>query len=135
MKASLIILFFSLLLTACSTNGSRENSISDNQVQANTEIEGKKFPKAACILWIDKNKEKTLMNKEVRNVKARVHIGELGKITVLEYEKTPHIMLEDKISRCLKTYRVTPEQMEKGNLKEGENIVFLRVVVRELRLR
>lgn len=44
-------------------------------------------------------------------------------------------MLEDKISRCLKTYRVTPEQMEKGNLKEGENIVFLRVVVRELRPR
>ena len=68
MKASLIILFFSLLLTACSTNGSRENTMSDNQVQANTEIEGKKFPKAACILWIDKNKEKTLMNKEVRNV-------------------------------------------------------------------
>lgn len=30
MKASLIILFFSLLLTACSTNGSRENTMSDN---------------------------------------------------------------------------------------------------------
>lgn len=135
MKISLIILFFSILLTACSTNGKGENSASDNQEQTKTEMEGKKFPKAACILWIDKNKEKTLLNKEVRNVKARVHIGELGKITVLEYEKTPHIILEDKISRCLKTYRVTPEQMEKGNLKEGENIVFLRVVVREVRPR
>ena len=135
MKTSVLILFFGLLLTACSTNGNRENATSDNQESTNTEIEGKKFPKAACILWIDKNKEKTLLNKEVRNVKARVHIGELGKITVLEYEKTPHIMLEDKISRCLKTYRVTPEQMEKGNLKKGENIVFLRVVVREVRPR
>lgn len=135
MKTPLLILFFSLLLTACSTNGSRENTTSDNQEQANTEKEGKKFPKAACILWIDKNKEKTLQNKEVRNVKARIHIGELGKITVLEYEKTPDTMLEAKIRRCLKTYRVTPEQMEKGNLKEGENIVFLRVVVREVRPR
>ena len=132
---TLLIILFSMLLTACSTNGKGENATSNNQESTNIEIEGKKFPKAACILWIDKNKEKTLLNKEVRNVKARVHIGELGKITVLEYEKTLHIMLEDKISRCLKMYRVTPEQMEKGNLKEGENIVFLRVVVRELRPR
>ena len=125
------ILFLCMLLTAC---GSKEKN-SANQEQTATEMQEKKLPKAACILWIDKNKEKTLMNKEVRNVKARVHIGELGKIIVLEYEKTPHIMLEDKISRYLKTYRVTPEQMEKGNLKEGENIVFLRVVVRELQPR
>ena len=131
MKTPFIVLFLCMLLTAC---GSKEKN-SANQEQTATEMQEKKLPKAACILWIDKNKEKTLMNKEVRNVKARVHIGELGKITVLEYEKTPHIMLEDKISRCLKTYRVTPEQMEKGNLKEGENIVFLRVVVRELRPR
>ena len=100
---TLLIILFSMLLTACSTNGKGENATSNNQESTNAEIEGKKFPKAACILWIDKNKEKTLLNKEVRNVKARVHIGELGKITVLEYEKTPHIMLEDKISRCHKT--------------------------------
>ena len=72
------------------------------------------------------------MNKVVRNVKARVHIGKLGKITVLEYEKEPHFFIENKIEKCLKTYRVTPEQMEKGGLKEGENIVFLRIVEREL---
>ena len=131
MKTPFIVLFLCMLLTACS---SKEKN-SANQEQTATEMQEKKLPKAACILWLDKNKEKTLLNKEVRNVKARVHIGELGKITVLEYEKTPHIMLEDKISRRLKTYRVTPEQMEKGNLKEGENIVFLRVVVRELRPR
>lgn len=131
MKTTFIVLFLCMLLTACGSNGKD----SANQEQTATEMEGKKLPKAACILWIDKNKEKTLLNKEVRNVKARVHIGELGKITVLEYEKTPDTMLEAKIRRCLKTYRVTPEQMGKGNLKKGENIVFLRVVVRELRPR
>ena len=73
------ILFLCMLLTAC---GSKEKN-SANQEQTATEMQEKKLPKAACILWIDKNKEKTLMNKEVRNVKARVHIGELGKITVL----------------------------------------------------
>ena len=57
----------------------------------------------------------------------------LHEITVLEYEKTPHFILEEKINLCLKTYRVTPELMEKGNLKEGENIVFLRFVERELK--
>ena len=41
-------------------------------------------------------------------------------------------MFENKINYCLKTYRVTPEQMEKGNLKEGDNIVFLRFIEREL---
>lgn len=128
MKTMFTILFFCMILTACSSNGKD----SANQEQTATEMQEKKFPKAACILWIDKNKEKTLMNKVVRNVKAKVHIGELGKITVLEYEKEPHFLIENKIEKCLKTYRVTPEQMEKGNLKEGENIVFLRIVEREL---
>ena len=130
MKTSLVTLVLCMILTACSSNG---KSTSNNQEQANTEITEKKLPKAACILWIDKNKEKTLVDKVVRNVKARVHIGELGKITVLEYEKTPHFILEEKINLCLKTYRVTPELMERGNLKEGENIVFLRFVEREVK--
>lgn len=133
MKTSFIILFFCMILTACSSNEKSNNITPVNPEQADTEIAEKKFPKASCILWIDKNKEKTLMNKVVRNVKAKVHIGDLGKITVLEYEKTPHFILEEKINRCLKTYRVTPELMEKGNLKEGENIVFLRFVEKELK--
>ena len=133
MKTSLVTLILCMILTACSSNGKNENSTPNNQEQTNTEIAEKKLPKAACILWIDKNKEKTLVDKVVRNVKARVHIGELGKITVLEYEKTPHFILEEKINLYLKTYRVTPELMERGNLKEGENIVFLRFVEREVK--
>ena len=133
MKTSLVVLFFCIILIACSSNEKSGNIAPINPEQAHTEIKEKKFPKAACILWIDKNKEKTLMNKVVRNIKAKVHINELGKITVLEYEKTPHFILEEKINLCLKTYRVTPEVMEKGNLKEGENIVFLRFVERELK--
>lgn len=127
MRTTLIILFFCTLLTACSSN----KKDAANLEQPTTEIQEKKFPKAACILWIDKNKEKTLMNKVVRNVKARVHIDELGKITVLEYQKKPHLLIENKIEKCLKTYRVSPEQMEKGRLKKGENIVFLRLVERK----
>ena len=129
MRTLLPLLFLCTILTACSSGEKKGDS---TQTVSTTEIQEKKFPKAACILWIDKNKEKTLRDKVVRNVKARVHIGELGKITVLEYEKEPHLMTENKINRCLKTYRVTPEQMEKGRLKEGENIVFLRFVEKEL---
>lgn len=135
MKTLLSIFFLCLFLIACDSNKGKDNAGSINQEQPETEVQEKKFPKAACILWIDKNKEKTLRNKLVHNVKARVHIGELGKITVIEYEKKLHLMSQNKIEKCLKTYRVTPEQMEKGGLKEGENIVFLRFVERELQPR
>ena len=125
------VLLLSLAMTSCTTN---EGKSKDQKVEQQAEeVQEKKFPKAACILWIDKNKEKTLNNKVVRNVKAKVHIDNLGKITVLEYEKEPHFLLLNKIERCLKTYRVTPEQTEKGRLKEGENYVFLRFVERELK--
>lgn len=133
MKTLLVILYLCIVLTGCASNEKKDTTTSIDSKKTTTEIQEKEFPKAACILWIDKNKEKTLKGKLIRNVKARVHIGELGKITVLEYEKKIHIMSENKISHCLKTYRVTPEQMEKGNLKEGENIVFLRFVERELK--
>ena len=125
------VLLLSLAMTSCTTN---EGKSKDQKVEQQAEeVQEKKFPKAACILWIDKNKEKTLNNKVVRNVKAKVHIDNLGKITVLEYEKEPHFLLLNKIERCLKTYRVTPEQKEKGRLKEGVNYVFLRFVERELK--
>ena len=133
MQTLLAILYLCITLTGCTSNEKKNSTTSINQEETTTEIQEKEFPKAACILWIDKNKEKTLKGKLVHNVKARVHIGELGKITVLEYEKKIHVMSENKISHCLKTYRVTPEQMEKGNLKEGENIVFLRFVERKLK--
>ena len=132
MKNTLLIgmLFLFLAMIGCATNEGKDE---DRKVgQQTEEIQEKKFPKAACILWIDKHKEKTLDNKVVRNVKAKVHIDNLGKITVMEYEKVPHFLLENKIERCLKTYRVSSEQMEKGRLKEGENYVFLRFVEREL---
>lgn len=132
MKISFTIFLLCLLLTACSSDKRKGHANSIHQEQSETGVQEKKFPRAACILWIDKNKEKTLMNKVVHNVKAKVHIGKLGKITVIEYEKKLHLMSQNKIEKCLKTYRVTPEQMEKGRLKEGENIVFLRFVEREL---
>ena len=133
MKHTFVIglLFLSLVVTGCTTN---EGKSEDRKVEQQAEeVQEKKFPQAACILWIDKNKEKTLNNKVVRNVKAKVHIDNLGKITVLEYEKEPHFLLLNKIERCLKTYRVTPEQKEKGRLIDGENYVFLRFVERELK--
>ena len=133
MKTLLAILYLCIVLTGCTSNATKDDTTSIVQEETTTEIQEKKFPKAACILWIDKNKEKTLKGKLIHNVKARVHIGELGKITVLEYEKKIHVMSENKINHCLKTYRVTPEQMEKGNLKVGENIVFLRFVERKLK--
>ena len=132
MKRLLSLLFLCTILTACSTSEKKEHTDTINQEPTTTEVQEKKLPRAACLLWIDKNKERTLKDKVVRNVKARVHIDKLGKITVLEYEKTPHFLLERKIDQCLKTYRVTPEMMEKGRLMEGENIVFLRFVEREL---
>jgi ABC-type uncharacterized transport system auxiliary subunit len=132
MKTLLAILYLCIALTGCTSNEKKNHTTSIHQEESTTEIQEKEFPKAACILWIDKNKEKTLKGKLIRNVKARVHIGELGKITILEYEKKTHFIFENKINHCLKTYRVTPEQMEKGNLKEGENIVFLRFIEREL---
>ena len=132
MKRLLPLLFLCTILTACSTSEKKEHTDTINQEPTTTEVQEKKLPRAACLLWIDKNKERTLKDKVVRNVKARVHIDKLGKITVLEYEKTPHFLLERKIDQCLKTYRVTPEMMEKGRLIEGENIVFLRFVEREL---
>ena len=132
MKILLTFLFLCTLSAACSTSEKKEHTDTINQEPTTTEVQEKKLPRAACLLWIDKNKERTLKDKVVRNVKARVHIDQLGKITVLEYEKTPHFLMERKIDQCLKTYRVTPEQMEKGRLKEGENIVFLRFVEREL---
>ena len=133
MKHTFVIglLFLSLVVTGCTTN---ERKSKDQKVEQQAEeVQEKKFPQAACILWIDKNKEKTLNNKVVRNVKAKVHIDNFGKITVLEYEKEPHFLLLNKIERCLKTYRVTPAQKEKGRLKEGVNYVFLRFVERELK--
>lgn len=132
MKRLLPLLFLCTILTACSTSEKKEHTDTINQEPTTTEVQEKKLPRAACLLWIDKNKERTLKDKVVRNVKARVHIDKLGKITVLEYEKTPHFLMERKIDQCLKTYRVTPEMMEKGRLMEGENIVFLRFVEREL---
>lgn len=130
MKRAFVLSFIiGILLAGCTSN---EGKNEDRKVEHPSVVEEKKFPKAACILWIDKHKEKTLNNKVVRNVKAKVHIDNLGKITVMEYEKEPHFLLENKIERCLKTYRVSPEQMEKGRLKEGENYVFLRFVEREL---
>ena len=132
MKRLLPLLFLCTILTACSTSEKKEHTDTINQEPTTTEVQEKKLPRAACLLWIDKNKERTLKDKVVRNVKARVHIDKLGKITVLEYEKTPHFLMERKIGQCLKTYRVTPEMMEKGRLIEGENIVFLRFVEREL---
>lgn len=131
MKRLLPLLFLCTILAACSTSEKKEHTDTTNQ-ESTTEVQEKKLPRAACLLWIDKNKERTLKDKVVRNVKARVHIDQLGKITVLEYEKTPHFLMERKIDQCLKTYRVTPEMMEKGRLMEGENIVFLRFVEREL---
>lgn len=133
LKTLLAILYLCIVLTGCTSNEKKSHTTSIHQEETTTEIQEKEFPKAACILWIDKNKEKTLKGKLIRNVKARVHIGELGKITILEYEKKTHFIFENKINHCLKTYRVTPEQMEKGNLKEGENIVFLRFIERELK--
>ena len=133
MKTTLFIgmLLLSLAMASCTAN---ERKSKDQKVEQQAEeVQEKKFPQATCILWIDKNKEKTLLNKVVRNVKAKVHIDNLGKITVLEYEKEPHFLLLNKIERCLKTYRVTPEQKEKGRLKDGENYVFLRFVERELK--
>ena len=131
MKRLLPLLFLCTILTACSTSEKKQHTDTTNQ-ESTTEVQEKKLPRAACLLWIDKNKERTPKDKVVRNVKAGVHIDKLGKITVLEYEKTPHFLMERKIDQCLKTYRVTPEQMEKGRLKEGENIVFLRFVEREM---
>ena len=91
------VLLLSLAMTSCTTN---EGKSKDQKVEQQAEeVQEKKFPKAACILWIDKNKEKTLNNKVVRNVKAKVHIDNLGKITVLEYEKEPHFLLLNKIEQ------------------------------------
>ena len=87
MKTLLAILYLCIALTGCTSNEKKNHTTSIHQEETTSEIQEKEFPKAACILWIDKNKEKTLKGKLIRNVKARVHIGELGKITVLEYEK------------------------------------------------
>lgn len=117
-------------LTGCANNEKQdENKIVE---QPTHEIQTKKFPKAACILWIDKNKEKTLLNKVVRNLKTKVQIDKDGKVSIIEYEKEPHFILKGKIDDCLKTYRVSSEQMKKGRLKEGENYVYLRFVERKL---
>ena len=95
MKRLLSLLFLCTILTACSTSEKKEHTNTTNQ-ESTTEVQEKKLPRAACLLWIDKNKERTLKDKVVRNVKARVHIDQLGKITVLEYEKTPHFLMERK---------------------------------------
>ena len=53
MKTTFIILFFCTLLAACGPKGKDAT----HQEEPTTEIQEKEFPKAACILWIDKNKE------------------------------------------------------------------------------
>ena len=83
MKRLLPLLFLCTILAACSTSEKKEHTDTTNQ-ESTTEVQEKKLPRAACLLWIDKNKERTLKDKVVRNVKARVHIDQLGKITVLE---------------------------------------------------
>lgn len=129
-KVLTLIMMIGISLTGCANNEKQDgNKIVE---QPTNEIQTKKFPKASCILWIDKNKERTLLNKVVRNVKAKVLIDKLGKVSIIEYEKKPHFILKGKIDDCLKTYRVSPEQMKKGRLIEGENYVFLRFVEREL---
>lgn len=88
--------------------------------------------KASHILWIDLNRfkrsKKNLESVVLRHVKARVCIDSLGQVHVLAYEKPPHFLIEDKINRCLKTYRVSTEMMEARRSQPGEQVVYLRMV-------
>ena len=123
---------FIIILLASLFFGCNESKKEGQPQQATVEEAEKAFPRPSFIIWIDKNKEKTLKGKLIRNVKARVHIDDLGKVTVLEYAKKPEYWVRDKISRQLVNYRVTPKYIEEGKVKVGENYVFLRFVEKDL---
>ena len=56
MKTLLAILYLCIALTGCTSNEKKSHTTSIHQEESTTEIQEKEFPKAACILWIDKRR-------------------------------------------------------------------------------
>ncbi|MBQ8521518.1 MAG: DUF4891 domain-containing protein [Bacteroides sp.] len=127
-KTFLVCLLAIFICYGCTFKDSRSNTSAYSKEAIGTDT----FPRPTFILRIDINKEKTLKGKLIRNVKAKVHIDHMGKVTVLQYAKEPEYWIKDKIARQLVSYRVTPKYIEEGKIKLGVNYVFLRFVERDL---
>lgn len=127
-KSFIISLLIIFICYGCTFKDSDNNTSTYSKETIGTDT----FPRPTFILRIDINKEKTLKGKLIRNVKAKVHIDHMGKVTVLQYTKEPEYWIKDKIARQLVNYRVTPKYIEEGKIKLGVNYVFLRFVERDL---